>query len=105
MSTKPSTVQVPKNPNANPYICCWHIITGPADSVFLGRLVFMNYPITGSGLHRLIELLSVTGHDVDFELEDSSQLLGLEFRAIVAIQKGINGWRDKSYIQRHLSLL
>ena len=55
-------------------------------------MVFANYPIEGGGSFRLRELLEVTHHGEDFELTDASQLVGLEFRAYVTIEKDINGY-------------
>jgi hypothetical protein len=98
-------VAIPKKANASPYIHAWHVITGPASAEqYLGRIVFANYPIQGRGGHRLRDLLEVTGHDRDFELKDPVQLIGLEFSAIVGIEKS-EGYPDKNVVKRHLPLL
>jgi hypothetical protein len=97
-------VDVPKKHDANPYIKVRHRITGP-EGEWVGRMVFANYPISGKGLYRLGELLTVTGHPEDFELEHPEQLLGLEFRALLMVEKGMGVYPDKNIIKRHLELL
>jgi hypothetical protein len=93
----------PKKENANPYIRTWLRVMYP-DTEFTGRIVFANYPLSGSGRFRLRELLVATGHSEDFELESPDQLLGLEFKALVMIEKGTAPYPDKNIIKRHLSL-
>lgn len=102
---KSEYVAIPKAKDAKgPYIKCDLIITGPGDAG-LGRHVFMNYSLTGDGSFRLRELLTVTGHPADFKLGDSDQLIGLEFGAAVAIEKGTGGYSDKNVIKKHLPLI
>jgi hypothetical protein len=102
---KASFVASPKNPNAGPYIATWLMITGPDEAeACIGRIIFANYPLTGKATYRIHDLLLVTGHDDDFVLEDASQLLDLELRVIVAVEKGSNGYPDKSVVKKHLLL-
>jgi hypothetical protein len=100
---KAEFVEVPKKKGSNPYIHIWLRIISPDDR-YLGRYVFGNYPISGPGSYRLKELLSVTGHSGDFELESADQLVGREFCAAVTIEKGTNGYPDKSIVRKHLPL-
>jgi hypothetical protein len=97
-------VAAPKKDGASPYIRATHVITGP-DQRFVGRKVFENLPREGGGSHRLRELLTARGHPEDFELEDTDQLIGLQFHGIVAIEKGEGGYADKNVVKRHMSLL
>lgn len=105
---KSEYVAVPKSKDAKgPYIKVQLIITGEpgqTDSKFVGRYVFMNYSITGDSSFRLRELLTVTGHPADFRLQDSDQLLKLEFTGVVAIEKGKDGYDDKNVVKKHLPL-
>lgn len=115
---KAEYVGTPKSADAKgPYIKAQLIVTGPgftADpanpnavntEAQIGRLVFMNYSLTGDGSFRLRELLAVTNHPADYRLADSDELLGLEFRGVVVIQKGTNGYPDKNEVKRHMPLL
>lgn len=112
---KSEYVAVPKGKDAKgPYIKTQMIVTGPAqyatgtgvvENPYIGRYVFQNYSLTGDGSFRIRELLEVTGHAPDFKLEDSDQLLGLEFGAAVKIEKGTGGYQDKNGIAKHLPLL
>lgn len=104
---KSEYVAVPKTKDAKgPYIKAQLVVTGPGqDNKFIGRMVFMNYSITGDGSFRLRELLTVTGHPADFRLTDSDQLIGLEFAALVTIQAGTDGYPDKNQVKRHMPLL
>lgn len=107
---KAEYIATPKTKDAKgPYIKAQLIITGPSingqDNPALGRLVFMNYSITGDGSFRLRELLEVTGHDASFKLTDSDELLGLEFGGAVVIQKGTGGYADKNEVKKHIPLL
>lgn len=98
---KADYVPVPKTPGASAHYHLWTMITGP-DTEYVGRYVFGNYPIAGSGSYRLRELLQVTGHEADFVLTSPDQLVGLEFRVIVAIQPAKDGWPAKNTIRKHL---
>ena len=100
---KSEFVEVPKNPGSSPYIKTCLVITGP-DAPFVGRMIFANYPISGSGSYRLKEMFRVIFHNDDCELSDASQLLGLEFRALVMIEKGTNGYADRNIIRKHIEL-
>jgi hypothetical protein len=103
---KAEYVAVPKGKDAKgPYIKCQLIVTGPGDTPMLGRLVFMNYSLTGDGSFRLRELLAITGHPDDFRLTDSDELLGLEFGASVTLEKGTGGYPDKNVVKKHVGLL
>jgi hypothetical protein len=51
---KAEYVATPKSPTANPYIHVWHVITAAPDPQFVGRMVFMNYPIKGDGSYRCV---------------------------------------------------
>lgn len=103
---KSEYVATPKSKDAKgPYIKVQHVITGPGEGKHVGRMVFQNYSVTGDGTFRLRELLTATGHGPDFKLEDSDQLLGLEFSGATVIQKGTNGYSDKNEIKRHMPLL
>jgi len=100
---KSEFVEVPKNPTSSPYIKTCIVITGP-DGPFVGRIVFANYPISGGGSNRLKELLKMTFHSDDCELTDASELIGLEFNALVMIESGTNGYADRNVIKRHVEL-
>lgn len=104
---KADYVDKPKGANAKgPYIKTQLAVTGPdAAEKYLGRKVFQIYSLTGDGNFRLKELLKVTGHEEDFQLTDSDQLIGLEFAAAVVIQAGKDGYPDRNEIKRHLPLL
>lgn len=103
---KAEYVATPKTANAKgPYIKTQFIITGPGDGAHIGRYVFMNYSLTGDGSFRLRELLAQTGHPDDFKLTDSDQLVGLELRAAVGIEKGTGGYSDKNVIKKHMPLV
>src|SRR5262245_6735012 len=98
---KATYVPVPKNRAASPYISTWLMITGP-DEQYIGRVVFANYPISGNGDFRLRELLAVTGHDDDFELESADQLLDLQFSALVGVQTN-DVYPDKNVVIKHFA--
>jgi hypothetical protein len=100
---KATYVHVPKDPAAKPYIRTWLVVADP-DEPHLGRMVFANYPVSGNGAYRLDELLTATGHDDDFVLVDPAHLVGLEFKALVMVQKSDDGWPDKNIIKRHMPL-
>lgn len=106
---KAEYVPVPKGKDAKgPYIKAQLVITGPSipeNEKYIGRFVFQNYSMTGEGSFRLREMLSVTGHDENFKLTDDQELVGLEFGAAVAIQKGTGGYQDKNEVKKHLPLL
>ena len=103
---KAEYVAIPKRKESKgPYIKTQLVITGPGDNAYIGRYVFMNYSLTGDGSFRLRELLEVTGHATDFQLENTDQLLGLEFGAAVIIQAGTEGYTDKNQVRKHLPLL
>jgi hypothetical protein len=87
------------------YIRTAFVITGPGDSPYIGRYVFMNYSLTGDGSFRLRELLEATGHPLDFRLTDTDQLIGLECAAAIVIEKGKQGYPDRNVIRKHLPLL
>jgi hypothetical protein len=95
-------VPVPKN-GTNPYIAAKLMVTGP-DETYLGRVIFATYPLSGGGKYRIIELLTVTGKPEDYELEGPDQLVGLEFKALVGVQKGDGTWPDKNVVLRHLPI-
>lgn len=103
---KAEYVATPKGANAKgPYIKAQHVVTGgPGADKYVGRMVFQNYSLTGDGSFRLRELLEVTGHPEDFQLQDSDQLVGLEFKGVVFIQKGTGGYQDKNEVKKHLPL-
>lgn len=102
---KAEYVGTPKGKDAKgPYIKAQIVITGPEEK-HVGRYVFQNYSLTGDGSFRLRELLKATGHPDDFELQDTDQLQGLEFKGAVVIQKGKDGYQDKNEIKRHMSLI
>lgn len=104
---KAEYVPVPKGKDAKgPYIKTQLIVTGPGDAGgALGRIVFMNYSLSGDGSFRLRELLEVTNHPADFKLENTEQLLGLEFGAAVATEKGTGGYPDKNVVKKHVALV
>lgn len=103
---KAEYVAIPKSKDAKgPYIKATLVITGPGDGRHVGRMVFQNYSLTGDGSFRLRELLTVTGHDADFRLTDSDQLLGLEFGGAVIVKAGTDGYADKNEVRKHLPLL
>jgi hypothetical protein len=101
---KPEYVAVPKSKSAKPYVKAELVIIGPGDNEFIGRRVFQNYPLTGPGSFRMRELLTVTGHSLDFRLTDTDQLLGLECMVKVVIEPGKNGYRDRNTVKEHLPL-
>lgn len=110
-------VAVPKTKDAKgAYLKVQLIVTGPTsftdptanttvENPYVGRYVFMNYSLTGEGSFRLRELLTVTGHPVDFKLADDQQLIGLEFRGAVIIKLGTGGYSDKNEIRKHEPLV
>lgn len=106
---KAEYVSTPKTAGAKgPYIKAQFVVTGPDDDVSkksIGRMVFQNLSLTGDGSFRLRELLKVTGHPDDFRLEDSDQLLGLEVKAAVVVQKGTGGYADKNEIRRFMPIV
>lgn len=95
------------NTKGNPYLSISFVVTGAPgqpDVAETGRLVFMNYPLAGDGSFRLRELLEATGHQPDFQLQDTEQLHALEFTAAVIIEKGKENYPDKNQIRKHLPL-
>ena len=117
---KAEYIAIPKRKESKgPYIKAQLIITGPSDGVvkdangndvlteaYVGRYVFMNYSLSGDGSFRLRELLEVTGHGTDFKLQDSDQLINLEFKALVTVQPGTPEYPDpKNNVKKHLPLL
>lgn len=102
---KAEYVAVPKTKEAKgPYIKVQFVVTGPGEK-FVGRMIFQNYTLTGDGTFRLRELLTMTGHDASFRLEDSDQLVGLELGASVIIKPGTQGYSDKNEVRKHLPLI
>lgn len=103
---KAEYVAVPKGKDAKgPYIKCQHVVTGPGETKYLGRYVFMNYSLTGDGSFRLRELLTVSGKPNDYKLGDDQELVGLEFGGAIGTEKGTGSYADKSVIKKHLPLL
>lgn len=106
---KAEYVPKPRGANAkgNPYVNATLIITGAPgvpDCPETGRRVFQNYMLTGEGSYRLRDLLESTGHPPDFQLTDTDQLLNLEFKASVIVEKGKDGNPDKNQIRKHMPL-
>lgn len=103
---KAEYVATPKSADAKgPYIKVQFVITGPGDNKYLGRMIFMNYSLSGPASFRLRELLTVTGHAADFKLEDDQQLVGLELGAVVTTQAASGGYPEKSQIRKHIPVL
>ena len=71
-----------------PYAAVQFTIFGPADAEAQhGRKLFENLMLAGGGMFRTQNFLTETGHDEDFVLEDTDQLLNLECGAIVVEEK------------------
>lgn len=103
---KAEYVAVPKTKEAKgPYVKVQFVVTGPGDTRFIGRMIFQNYTLHGDGTFRLRELLTMTGHDAAFVLQDTDQLIGLECGASVIVKPGTQGYSDKNEIKKHLPLL
>jgi hypothetical protein len=83
------------------------IIAGPSTKrceQYIGHTVLMDYPINGPGTYHLFELLDVTGHKPEFELESADQLIGLEFRAAIGVQPQTAALPTVNVVQKHLPL-
>lgn len=108
---KAEYIATPKTKDAKgPYIKVQWVITGPGESKFIGRMVFQNYSMSPDGNFRLRELLTITGHQADFKLQDSDQLIGLECGLAVIVKEATvadkeKGYSDKNEIKKHLPLL
>jgi hypothetical protein len=72
----------------NPMASVQFTVFGPDEAEeFHGRKLFENLMLSGEGMFRTRQLLEAAGHDEDFVLEDTDQLVGLEVQAVVQVEK------------------
>lgn len=89
-----------------PYLAVQAVITGPdAAEACKGRMIFQNYFFSEKAVWRLRELLVVTGHDENYKLTDTDELVNLEFGAAVTIKEGTEGYADQNQIAKHVPLV
>jgi hypothetical protein len=91
----------PSKEKGTPMVEAQMTVFGPATAEeFVGRKVFENLLLSGPGAFKTRQLLEVTGETEDFVLEDTDQLIGREFGAVVQIEpeRKVN---EKTYSPRN----
>lgn len=99
-----------KNPGTPMMECEITVFGPPEQEQHVGRKVFENLMLAGPGLPRTRQMLEAAGKDEDFVLDDTDQLIGLEFAALVQVEPERTDpgtgqkYEARSRIKRYFSL-